>query len=154
MRTLEDWSAEYHADHANPWNRGLHRLAAPLALWAAMALVWVVPVPVAIGRQGFWCALGLVALLSFYWRLSHPVAGAMLVVVVLLGLVTDTLYLALGPYWLGGVAVLVLIAAFAILRAGHQLEGRAPDARAQFLYLVIAPALGAAALLRRVGLVD
>ena len=61
MRTIHDWFESYGADHRNATNRAVHWVCVPAILWSVIAALWVVPVPVAIGKPGLWCALVMVA---------------------------------------------------------------------------------------------
>ncbi len=97
MRSVHDWFASYGADHQNPTNRLIHWICVPAILWSVIALIWIVPVPPSIGRPGFWCALLMVGVLTFYWRLSRPLGAAMIVLFIALALLTHVAYGALGP---------------------------------------------------------
>ena len=98
MRSVNDWFGSYSADHQNPTNVLIHWICVPAILWAAIALLWLVPVPASIGRAGLWCALVMVGAITFYWRLSRRLGAAMFVVFVLLALLTEWLYRTLGAH--------------------------------------------------------
>src|SRR3954468_7743497 len=89
MRSLNEWFASYSADHQNPTNRLIHWFCVPAILWSAIAALWVVPVPMSIGKPGLWCALVMVGVLSFYSRLSRPLGAAMIALFVVLALLTN-----------------------------------------------------------------
>ncbi|MGA9421064.1 MAG: Mpo1-like protein [Rhodanobacteraceae bacterium] len=151
MRNVNDWFASYSSDHLNPVNRAIHWVCVPAILWAVIALLWVIPVSPSIGRPGFWCALVMVAAMAFYWRLSRPIAAAMFVVLVLLGLATDTLYRSLGTRALLWLAVTVFALAWVGQFIGHAIEGRRPSFATDLTYLLIGPAWLAGKLLARFG---
>lgn len=149
MRSVNEWFGNYSADHRNPTNRLIHWICVPAILWAVIAGLWLLPVPPSIGRAGLWCGLVMVAALVFYWRLSRPLGAAMFVVFVLLGLLTEGLYRALGPaalFWLAlGVFVVAWIGQF----IGHLIEGRKPSFLTDLAYLLIGPAWLTGKLMRR-----
>ncbi|MGA9341890.1 MAG: Mpo1-like protein [Rhodanobacteraceae bacterium] len=151
MRDVHDWFGSYADDHRNSTNRAIHWICVPAILWAVIALLWTVPVSPAIGRPGFWCALVMVAALAFYWRLSRPIAAAMFVVLVLLGLATEGLYRELGTAHLLWLAIAVFALAWVGQFIGHGIEGRRPSFATDLTYLLIGPAWLAGKVLRRFG---
>lgn len=152
MRNVNEWFGSYSADHQNPANRLIHWICVPAILWAVIAGLWLLPVPPAIGRAGLWCALVMVAALAFYWRLSRPLGVAMFVVFVVLALVTEGLYRALGPLPLLWLAVGVFVVAWIGQFVGHLLEGRRPSFFTDLAYLLIGPAWLTGKLMRRIGI--
>ncbi len=151
MRSVDDWFARYGADHQHPTNRLVHWLCVPAILWAVIAALWLVPVAPWIGRPGFWCGLVMVGAFSFYWRLSRPVALAMLLVFVAFGLVTEGLYRTIGPHALAWLAGGVFVAAWIGQFIGHAIEGRRPSFLTDLAYLLIGPAWLAGKVLRALG---
>ena len=152
MRSVHDWFGSYSSDHQNPTNRLIHWICVPAILWAVIAALWLVPVPASIGRPGLWCALVMVAALSFYWRLSRPLGAAMIVLFVLLAIGTEALYRALGPRDLLWLAIAVFVVAWIGQFLGHMIEGRRPSFFTDLAYLLIGPAWLMGKLMRRVGL--
>jgi uncharacterized membrane protein YGL010W len=150
-REVDRWLGNYSEDHRNPTNVLIHWICVPLILWSVIALLWVVPVPAILGRPGFWAGMGMFAALVFYLRLSRPLCLGMLVLFVVLGLITEYLYRALGAtnlMWLAiGVFVLAWIAQF----VGHHIEGRRPAFFTDLAYLLIGPAWIVAKIMRRFG---
>jgi uncharacterized membrane protein YGL010W len=151
MRSVDDWFERYGADHQHPTNRLLHWICVPAILWAVIAALWLVPVAPWIGRPGFWCGLVMVGAFSFYWRLSRPVALAMLLVFVAFGLVTEGLYRGIGPRALAWLAGGVFVAAWTGQFIGHAIEGRRPSFLTDLAYLLIGPAWLAGKVLRALG---
>jgi uncharacterized membrane protein YGL010W len=151
MRDLASWFADYAADHQHPVNRRIHWICVPAILWAAIALLWLLPVPAWLGRPGFWCGLVLVGAVSWYWRLSHRIGIAMFVVLVALAFATEGLRLWLGPAALLWLAATVLVLAWIGQFAGHAIEGRRPSFTTDLAYLLVGPAWLADKLMRRVG---
>lgn len=152
MRSVNDWFDSYSSDHQNPTNRLIHWICVPAILWAAIAFLWLIPVPASIGRAGLWCALVMVAVLAFYWRLSRPLGAAMIVLFVLLALLTEALYRSLGPSDLLWLAIGVFVAAWIGQFIGHLIEGRRPSFFTDLQYLLIGPAWLMGKFMRRVGL--
>ena len=124
---------------------------ADATLGAAIAALWTVPVPPWLGRPDLWAGAGMFSALMFYLRLSRTLGYAMLGVFVLLGLISEGLYRALGAMPLlaqaGGVFFVAWIAQF----VGHHLEGKRPSFLTDLAYLRIGPAWLVAKLLRRIG---
>lgn len=148
---LQRWLGSYSEDHRHPANSAIHWVCVPLILWTVIAALWTVPVPPWLGRPGLWAGAGMFAALMFYLRLSRPLGYAMLGVFVLLGLVSEGLFRALGAMPLlalaGGVFLVAWIAQF----IGHHLEGKGPSFLTDLAYLLIGPAWLVAKLLRRLG---
>lgn len=152
MRNAHEWFGGYSADHQHPTNRVIHWICVPAILWAVIALLWLIPVPPMVGRAGFWCGLVMVAAVAFYWRLSHAIGVAMLIVFIVLGALSEWLYRALGPAGLLWLAIGVFVVAWIGQFVGHQLEGRRPSFLTDLAYLLIGPAWLTGKLLRRVGI--
>lgn len=151
-RDVDRWLGNYAEDHRNPTNVLIHWVCVPLILWTVIALLWVVPVPAAIGRPGLWAGLAMVGALSFYLRLSRVLCAAMLVAFVLLGGLTELLYRQLGPHLLAWLAIGVFVAAWIAQFVGHHVEGRRPAFFTDLAYLLIGPAWLAGKILRRLGI--
>jgi len=152
MRTVNDWFGSYSADHQNPTNRLIHWICVPAILWSAIAALWVIPVPSSIGKPGLWCALLMVAALSFYWRLSRPLGAAMIVFFVALAALTYALYGLLGPHELLWLAIAVFVIAWIGQFIGHMIEGRRPSFFTDLAYLLIGPAWLVGKVMRRIGI--
>lgn len=149
MRTVNDWFGNYSKDHRHPTNRVIHWICVPAILWSVIAALWVIPVPAAVGRPGFWAAMAMVASFAFYWRMSKPIGFAMLIVFVALGLLTEWLYRTLGPSDLLWLALAVFVVAWIGQFIGHKIEGARPSFFTDLAYLLIGPAWLAGKLMRR-----
>ncbi|HEY0181023.1 MAG TPA: Mpo1-like protein [Dokdonella sp.] len=152
MRSVDDWFESYGDDHRHPVNVVVHWICVPAILWAAIALLWLIPVPASIGRPGFWCGLVMAGTLAFYWRLSRSIALVMLVVFVAAGAATELLRESLGRAGLAQAAIAVFVAAWVGQFVGHVIEGRRPSFFTDLQYLLIGPAWLAGKLMRRFGL--
>jgi uncharacterized membrane protein YGL010W len=151
MRSVHDWFASYSADHRNPTNEIIHWICVPAILFSAIAALWVLPVPGSLGKPGLWCALIMVAALSFYWRLSRPLGAAMIALFIVLAVATNFAYEALGPHLLLRVAIVVFVVAWIGQFIGHKIEGRKPSFLTDLAYLLIGPAWLMGKILRRAG---
>ena len=151
MRSVHDWFASYSKDHQNPTNRLIHWICVPAILWSVIAAVWTIPVPMSIGKPGFWCGLIMVGVLTFYWRLSRPLGAAMIVLFIALALLTNVLYEKLGARNLLSLAIVVFVVAWIGQFVGHKLEGKKPTFLTDLVYLLIGPAWLVAKVMRRLG---
>ncbi|HJT98220.1 MAG TPA: Mpo1-like protein [Rhodanobacteraceae bacterium] len=152
MRSLHDWFDSYGGDHQNPVNRLIHWFCVPAILWSVIAALWVVPVPASIGKPGLWCALVMVGVLGFYWRLSRPLGAAMIALFVALALLTNFAYEALGAERLLWLAIAVFVVAWIGQFIGHRIEGRRPSFLTDLAYLLIGPAWLVGKILCRLGI--
>src|SRR5450432_216594 len=150
-REVDRWLGNYSEDHRNPTNILIHWICVPLILWTAIAMLWVLPVPAALGRAGLWAGVAMFIALSFYLRLSRPLGFGMLAAFVVLGLITEMLYRTLGPAPLLWLAVAVFVVAWIGQFLGHKIEGRKPSFLADLAYLLIGPAWIVAKIMRRLG---
>ncbi|MHA6205076.1 Mpo1 family 2-hydroxy fatty acid dioxygenase [Dyella soli] len=151
MSDLQDRLDSYSADHQHPTNRLLHWICVPLILWCAIALMWTIPVPPAIGRPGFWAVGVLVLVFAWYWKHSHRLGGALLIALAALALITELAYRQLGPGSLRLLAAGVFVVAWIGQFVGHAIEGRRPSFLTDLTYLLVGPAWLLDKLLRRVG---
>lgn len=151
-RAVDRWLGNYSEDHRNPTNITIHWICVPTILWTVIALLWIVPVPAALGRAGLWAGVAMFAALVFYLRLSRPLMLAMFVVFVVFGLVTEGLYRTLGSSVLLWLAIAVFVVAWVGQFIGHKIEGRKPSFLTDLAYLLIGPAWLAAKIMRRIGL--
>jgi len=151
-REIDRWLGNYAEDHRNPTNIVIHWICVPLILWTVIALLWVVPVPSALGRPGLWAGVAMFAAFAYYMRLSRTLAFAMLAVFVVFGFVTEGLYRVLGSGGLLWLAIGVFAAAWVAQFIGHNIEGKRPSFLTDLAYLLIGPVWLAAKVLRRVGI--
>jgi len=151
-RDVDRLLGNYSEDHRNPTNQLIHWICVPLIVWTVVALLWVIPVPPAIGRPGLWAALAMVGAFGYYMRLSRTLAAAMLVVFVSMVLVTEGLFRVLGPSGLLWTAVAVFVASWVAQFVGHEIEGKRPSFLTDLQYLLIGPLWLTSKLLRKLGL--
>jgi len=148
-REIDRWLGNYSEDHRNPTNITIHWICVPAILWTVIALLWVVPVPAALGRAGLWAGVAMFFSLVFYLRLSRALAFGMFAVFVLYGFLTELLYRLLGPSALMWLAIAVFVVAWIGQFIGHKIEGRKPSFLTDLAYLLIGPAWLVAKIMRR-----
>src|SRR5690349_16658299 len=151
-REVERWLGSYSEDHRNPINVLIHWICVPAILWTVIAALWVVPVPETLGRPGLWAGVAMFLAMMFYLRLSRPLAFGMFAAFVVLGLISEALYRALGPSLLLWIAIGVFVTAWIAQFVGHHIEGRRPAFFTDLAYLLIGPAWIVAKIMRKLGL--
>lgn len=150
-RPVDRFLGNYSEDHRNPTNQVVHWICVPLIVWTVVALLWLVPVPAALGRQGFWAAAAMVVALMFYLKLSRPLALAMFVAFAALAAITWLLHGVLGDRGLLWAAIAVFVAAWIAQFIGHRIEGKRPSFLTDLVYLLIGPLWLVSKLFRRFG---
>jgi uncharacterized membrane protein YGL010W len=151
-RLVERLLGNYSDDHRNPINQRVHWVCVPLIIWTVFALVWVIPVPEALGRPGLWAGLAMAAALGYYFRLSRPLALALLIAFSAYAALTWWLHQRLGTTALLWTAVTVFVLAWVGQFIGHEIEGRRPTFLTDLQYLLIGPLWLVAKLMRRLGI--
>ena len=152
MTPLTTWFENYSADHRNGINQRVHVVAVPAILWSVIALLWAIPVPLAIARPGLWAGLAMAATLIFYWRLSRRLALGMLAILVAFGISSEAISKVLGMQTLLWIAIAVFVVAWIGQFVGHKIEGRRPSFLTDLAYLLIGPLWVLAKGYRRLGL--
>jgi uncharacterized membrane protein YGL010W len=151
-RPVDRWLGNYSEDHRNGTNILIHWICVPVILWSVMAALWTIPVPAWLGRPGLFAGVAMFAALMFYLKLSRNLGYGMFAAFVVLGLITEGLYRALGPtqlLWLAGGAFVV---AWIVQFIGHQIEGKRPSFLTDVAYLMIGPAWLVTKILRKAGI--
>jgi len=152
-RPIDQWFAHYSADHQNAANQAIHVVAVPLILWSVIGLLWCVPVPGTLCRQGLWAALAMFGAWMFYYRASRPIGFGMLAIFVALAWLTRGLHDVLGTAGLFKLALGVFVVAWIAQFIGHskRYEGKKPSFFTDLKYLLIGPAWVLSKLYRRLG---
>lgn len=148
-RPVERWFASYSNDHRNATNQAIHVVCVPLILWSVIALLWLIPVPPALGREGAWAGMAMAMAAIYYYRLSRPLGLVMALKLVALGFITHGLYVALGATQLLWLAIAVFVVAWIGQFIGHRYEGKKPSFFTDLVYLLIGPAWVMGKLMRR-----
>ncbi|HEX7342108.1 MAG TPA: Mpo1-like protein [Rhodanobacteraceae bacterium] len=151
MRNIHEWFQSYGSDHRHPTNQAIHWVCVPVILWCVIALLWVIPVPAGMLRQGAWSVLAMFVTFLFYQRLSRRIGWVMAVVFIVLALITAGLYQGIGTFGLLWLAVALFVLAWIGQFIGHHIEGRRPSFLTDLAYLLIGPAWLAGKLMRRAG---
>lgn len=150
-RSMRDWLDSYSRDHQHPTNQVLHWICVPLILWSAIAMMWTIPVPESLLHPGAWSVLAIVLAFTWYWKHSHRLGGALLIVLVLFALSCYYLFQQFGPSDLLKLGIAVFVVAWIGQFIGHVIEGRRPSFFTDLAYLLVGPAWLMDKLLRRLG---
>ncbi|SDD72769.1 DUF962 domain-containing protein [Aquimonas voraii] len=148
-RPVERLFANYADDHRNPTNQTIHVVCVPLILWSVIALLWLIPVPPALGRDGAWAGMVMAMAAIYYYRLSRPLGLVMALKLVAVGFITHMLYLGLGATQLLWLAIGVFVLAWIGQYIGHRYESKKPSFFTDLVYLLIGPAWVMGKLMRR-----
>ena len=151
-RPVDRFLGNYAEDHRHPTNRLIHWICVPAILWTVIALLWVVPVPVALGRPGLWAALAAVLAMSWYLRLSIRLGLAMLAAFVLLFAFTWWLHERIGSELMMWSAITVFVVAWIAQFIGHHVEGARPSFLTDLVYLLVGPLWLMSKFVRRLGI--
>ena len=151
VRSMRDWLDSYGRDHQHPTNQVLHWICVPLIVWSAIAMLWTAPVPESLLRPGAWAVFAIVLAFTWYWKHSHRLGGALLVVLGLFALSCYGLFQQLGAMHLLQLGIGVFVLAWIGQFIGHRIEGRRPSFLTDLAYLLIGPAWLMDKLLRRLG---
>ena len=152
MRSIEQWLAAYGEDHRDHTNKALHWIGIPIIVFSLIGMLYLIPLPCAIGCRGVTVALVVVVLaLLYYFALSRPLAVGMLIVL-------GAMYAAVGGIVeaLGGRALIVMVAIFVvgwiIQFVGHKIEGQKPSFFEDLQFLLIGPVWLLSDVYRRLGI--
>jgi len=150
-RPLDRWFDSYSGDHRNETNQHIHVVCVPAIVWSVIALLWCIPVPGTLFKDGVWAGLAMFAATMFYYRGSRALGLGMAAMFMLGGALAHLLFLQLGRSGLLWVAVAVFVVAWIGQFIGHKIEGRKPSFLTDLTYLLIGPAWVLAKLYRRLG---
>lgn len=152
-RPIDHWFAHYSADHRNAANQAIHVVAVPLILWSVIGMLWCVPVPGTLFRQGLWAALAMFGAWMFYYRASRAIGFGMLAILVAMAWLTRGLHDLLATSGLFKLALGVFVVAWIAQFIGHSklYEGKKPSFFTDLKYLLIGPAWVLSKLYRKLG---
>ena len=151
---LERLLDEYGESHRNPLNKAIHWLCVPVIVWAVVALLWLLPFPLAF--EGLpvplnWAILALLLAQAYWFSLSWRLGlGLLIYNLVMIQLVVIAEQTASQPLWLLATALFVL--AWIGQFIGHVIEKKRPSFFKDLQFLLIGPAWLLAALYRLAGL--
>jgi uncharacterized membrane protein YGL010W len=150
-RSMRDWLDSYSRDHQHPTNQVLHWICVPLIAWSAIAMMWTIPVPESLLHPGAWSVFAIVLAFTWYWKHSHRLGGALLIVLALFALSCYFLFQQFGPSHLLKLGIAVFVIAWIGQFIGHVFEGRRPSFFTDLAYLLVGPAWLMDKFLRRLG---
>jgi len=136
-RPVDALLAHYAESHCHPVNEAIHVMCIPAIIFSLLGLLWALHPLVARGF-GIGCLL-------YYYRLSPPFAGGMLLVC---GVMFGILAL-LPPQTVLPLSIVVFVAAWIGQFVGHRIEGRKPSFFEDLRFLLIGPLFVLALLYRR-----
>lgn len=148
-KSLQQWLDAYGESHRHPTNKLIHWICVPLIAYSLIALSTLVPtfIPphfLLFTNLAHWL---VAAAFLFYWRLSRPMAFAMLGFGLLcIGMAT---WATRSPVPLWESALSIFIAAWLGQFYGHKLEGKKPSFFEDLQFLMIGPAWLMADLFRK-----
>lgn len=148
-RSLKQWLDAYGESHRHPTNKLIHWICVPLIAYSLIALSTLVPTFLPADYLLF-TNLGhllVAAAFIFYWRLSPPMALAMLLFGLLCLWLASWAKLSPVPLWES--ALSIFIAAWLGQFYGHKLEGKKPSFFEDLQFLMIGPAWLMADLFRK-----
>jgi uncharacterized membrane protein YGL010W len=103
-------------------------------------------------HPGAWSVLAIVLAFTWYWKHSHRLGAALLIVLVLFALSCYYLFQQFGPGNLLKLGIAVFVVAWIGQFTGHIFEGRRPSFFTDLAYLLVGPAWLMDKFLRRMGL--
>lgn len=151
-RRIDQRFAHYADDHRNATNQRIHVFAVPAIVWSVAALLWCIPAPGTLFREGIWAGLAMAAASAFYLRASKPLAAGLVVAFVLVALSCAWMAATYGLRALLAAGIGVFVVAWIAQFIGHRIEGRRPSFLTDLTYLLIGPAWVLAKLYRRLGI--
>ncbi|SJZ90682.1 DUF962 domain-containing protein [Novilysobacter spongiicola] len=152
QRPIDRWFASYSGDHRNDTNQLIHVVCVPAIVWSIIALLWCIPAPGTLFREGFWAGLAMFAVTLFYYRHSRMLGLGMLAMFTLMGLACYAVFNAFGTAVLLWAGAAVFVVAWIGQFIGHRIEGRKPSFLTDLTYLLIGPAWVLAKGYRKFGL--
>ncbi|RDS82732.1 DUF962 domain-containing protein [Dyella psychrodurans] len=148
---MRDWLDSYSRDHQHPTNQLLHWICVPLIVWSAIAMMWTIPVPESLLHPGAWSVFAIVLAFTWYWKHSHRLGAALLIVLALFALSCYGLFQQMGAMHLLQLGIGVFVVAWIGQFIGHIFEGRRPSFFTDLAYLLVGPAWLMDKFLRRLG---
>ena len=135
MTTLPALLAEYAESHTHPVNKRIHWVAVPVILFCVIGLLWIIPTP-AVPWLNFG-SIGMLAALTYYFRLSTIYALGMLVVFALTAAGISLMVAAQLPVF--SILIAAYFVAWICQFIGHQIEGKRPSFFRDVQFLLIGP---------------
>lgn len=159
-RPVEAFFAQYAASPHHPLNRFIHWICVPLISFSLLGLVWSIPFPELsfLGRgQRYlnWATFLILFVVIYYFRLSGPLALAMLAVISIFAaaIVTlEKLHAQFGWPPLGQVCLGIFILAWVGQFIGHRIAGKKFSFLDDLQFLLIGPIWLLHFIFKKVGL--
>jgi uncharacterized membrane protein YGL010W len=141
-KSADQWFAEYGESHQDDTNELIHWICVPIIFFSVMGLIWSLPVPAPIAGAApwfNWLQLVLLGALTFYFRLSAPLAfGLLAFISVCYCLIEVLVSLSLVATW--KICLTLFALAWIGQFVGHRIEGHKPSFFKDVVFLLIGPA--------------
>ena len=146
-RPVDAYFDKYAESHQNPTNKLIHWICVPLIVFSLLGLVWAIPFPHLsfLGeytRYLNWATFLILFSIIYYFRLSPPLAIAMLFVISVFGAAIVTLeILHKEQGWpdMWQICLFIFFISWVGQFIGHKIEGKKPSFLDDLRFLLIGP---------------
>jgi uncharacterized membrane protein YGL010W len=151
-KSADEWFADYGESHQDDTNELIHWICVPVIFWCVLGFIWSIPVAAPMAALHLnWLMFVALLVLGFYFRLSRPLAGGMLVFVVLCyASISWVARHASYPVW--QICLVLFVLAWIGQFIGHKIEGKKPSFFKDLVFLLIGPAWLLSMVYRKIGL--
>jgi uncharacterized membrane protein YGL010W len=146
-RPVDAYFDKYAESHQNHANKLIHWICVPLIVFSLLGLVWAIPFPHLaflgkLSRYVNWATFLILFSVVYYFRLSPPLAFAMLFVIAIFGaaIVTlEKLHNEQGWPEMWQVCLVIFFLSWVGQFIGHKIEGKKPSFLDDLRFLLIGP---------------
>ena len=151
MRQIDKLLSQYGESHQNKTNILIHGVAVPSIFFVTIGLIYMIPVPVFIGRFDVTFAHILaIPMLMYYFKLSGPIGAAMtLLTLGVFGGINLLESFGVSVLWF---SVALFVAMWVLQFVGHKVEGKKPSFFEDLRFLLVGPAWWWMHLLKRLNI--
>ena len=146
-RPVDAYFDKYAESHQNHANKLIHWICVPLIVFSLLGLVWAIPFPHLaflgkLSRYVNWATFLILFSVVYYFRLSPPLAFAMLFVIFVFAALIVTLEKLHNQYgWpeMWQVCLAIFFVSWVGQFIGHKIEGKKPSFLDDLRFLLIGP---------------
>jgi uncharacterized membrane protein YGL010W len=146
MRTIDVLLNEYGESHLNKLNKAIHWVCIPLIVFSLMGLLASIPsylisswLPEFYRPYVNWSTIFLLITITYYFRLSFPLAIGMSLFAI--ACIIGNVWLSIAfPFPLWQTSLSIFVAAWIGQFIGHKIEGKKPSFFKDVQFLMIGPA--------------
>lgn len=146
-RPVDAYFDKYAESHQNSSNKLIHWICVPLIVFSLLGLVWAIPFPQLaflgeFSRYINWATFLILFSIVYYFRLSPPLAFAMLFIIAVFSasIVTlEKLHNEQGWPEMWQVCLFIFFISWAGQFIGHKIEGKKPSFLDDLKFLLIGP---------------